>query len=268
MPQDHRLQQQRFELKYLVPEALTHPMRDFVGSYLELDDFAAGQPGLSYPIHSVYLDSDDLQTHRATLNGIKNRFKLRMRYYDDRPDTPVFFEVKAREDNCILKQRCGVRREAVPLVLAGQSPAPELLLSREPRHLAALERFSFLAQQLQARPKLHNAYLREAWVSAHDNSVRLTFDRNIRAEPFFSHRTVVEMTRPSRFMEEFVVLELKFTTRFPNWFKTLVERFDLMQSSCAKYSGVVQLLGEDRFLNNRWCRPRAGLPVAANDTWL
>ncbi len=249
MAQDHRLQQQRFELKYLINEGITLRIRDFVSSYLELDDYGATQPNLSYPVHSLYLDSDDLKTHHASINGTKNRFKLRLRYYDDKPETPVFFEVKARVDNCILKQRCGVRREAIPLLLAGHLPEPGQLLSREPRHLVTLQRFNLLLQQLGARPKLHNNYLREAWVSPQDNSVRLTFDRNICAEPFFRAKAVVEMKKPVRVFAEFVVLELKFTTRFPNWFQQLVRRFNLMQFSSAKYCEGVELLGSDRFLD-------------------
>src|SRR5262245_6492937 len=156
MTQDHRLQHQRFELKYLVDERITLAIRDFVGCYLELDEYAVGRPNLSYPVHSLYIDSDDLETHQLSVNGSKNRFKLRLRYYDDKPNTPVFFEVKARVDNCILKQRCGVRRDAVALMLAGQLPEPDHLLSKEPRHLAALQRFNLLQHQLKACPKAHN----------------------------------------------------------------------------------------------------------------
>jgi hypothetical protein len=249
MAQDHRLQLQRFELKYLIDERITLAMRDFIGSYLEADEYGADRSNLSYPVHSLYIDSDDLKTHQAAINGSKNRFKLRLRYYDDKPNTPVFFEVKAREDNCILKQRCGVRREAVPLLLAGQLPEPGHLLSKEPRHLVALQRFNLLQHQLNARPKAHNHYLREAWVSPHDNSVRVTFDRNIRIEPWFRAEPVVEMMNPIRVFPEFVVLELKFTTRFPNWFKEMVRRFNLMQFSSAKYSEGVVLMGEHRFHN-------------------
>src|SRR5712692_5966277 len=158
MAQDHRLQPQRFEVKYLIDEDITLAMRDFISSYLELDEYGIGRPNLSYPVHSLYLDSDDLRTHCASINGTKNRFKLRLRYYDDKPNTPVFFEVKARIDNCILKQRCGVRRDAVPLLVAGQLPEPDHLLSREPRHLAAVQRFNLLLHQLNARPKAHNNY--------------------------------------------------------------------------------------------------------------
>ncbi len=250
MSQDHRLPQQRFELKYLIQEENTSCIRDFVSSYLELDDYGANQPSLSYPVHSLYLDSDDLGIHQTCINGARNRFKLRLRYYDGRPDSPVFFEVKRRADNCILKERCGVRREAVPLLLAGHLPEPQHLLSQEARHLVTLQRFNLLLHQLQARPKLHNNYLREAWVSPHDNSVRVTFDRRIRAEPFFHAEAVVEMKQPVQVFTEFVVLELKFTTRFPNWFRQLVCKFDLMQFSSAKYCEGVEMLGWHRFVED------------------
>jgi SPX domain protein involved in polyphosphate accumulation len=215
---------------------------------------------LSYPVHSLYLDSDDFKIHHACINGAKNRFKLRLRYYDNQPDTPVFFEVKARMDNCILKQRCGVQRDAIPLLLAGHLPEPEQLLSREPRHLVTLQRFNLLLHQLGARPKLHNNYLREAWVSPHDNSVRLTFDRNICAEPFFHAKAVLEMKHPVRVFAEFVVLELKFTARFPNWFKQLVRRFNLMQFSSAKYCEGVEVLGSHRFLDDEQPCDRQRVP--------
>jgi hypothetical protein len=247
MSQDHRLQQQRFELKYLIDEAITGQMRDFLRCYLELDEYGVGKPNLSYPVHSVYLDSDDLATFHATVNGTKNRFKLRLRYYDDRPDTPVFFEVKGRVDTCILKQRCGVRRDAVPLLVAGQLPEPDQLLSKEPRHLVAVQRFLHLLHLLNARPKAHNHYLREAWVSPHDNSIRVTFDRRVMIEPFFRAAAPVHFDRPTLVYRDFTILELKFTTRYPNWFKELVRTFNLMQAASAKYAEGIVLLGEARF---------------------
>jgi hypothetical protein len=80
--------------------------------------------------------------------------------------------------------------------------------------------------------------------------VRLTFDREICAEPFFRPEAVVRMTRPARVFPEFVVLELKFTTRFPNWFRELVRRFNLMQFSSAKYCEGVEVLGWHWLVND------------------
>jgi SPX domain protein involved in polyphosphate accumulation len=246
MSQDHRLQQQRFELKYQIDEKITASLRDFVRCYLELDEYGVGRPNMAYPVHSIYFDSDDLVTHRATINGTKNRFKLRLRYYDDKPNTPVFFEVKSRVDNCILKQRCGIRREAVPLVAAGQLPAPEDMISREPRHLKAIQYFNFLQHLINARPKVHNHYMREAWVSPNANSVRVTFDRNVMIEPYSKTQAVVAMDHPVRVFP-CTILELKFTGRYPDWFKELVRVFNLMQFSSAKYSEGVAIMGEFRF---------------------
>jgi hypothetical protein len=265
MAQDHRLQPQRFELKYLVREELTQPIRDFVGSYLELDDYSVGRPNDSYEIHSVYLDSKHLHTHHATMNGDKNRFKLRLRYYDGNPAAPVFCEIKQRVDNSILKRRCAVARDVIPLLLAGQLPEPAQLLSPEPRHLAALQRFHELLLRLDARPRLHNHYRREAWVSPHDNSIRITFDRHIHVEPYFGDAAVATMTHPTRIYAEFVILELKFTARFPNWFHGLVERFNLMRGASMKYSGGVEALGAHQFYNGQHRhRPPAAGPATRN----
>ncbi len=264
MPQDHHIQQQRFELKYLIPESRTLAVRDFLGNYLELDDYGCGQPNLSYQVHSLYLDTDNLHTHHATQNGDKNRFKIRLRYYSDQPNAPVFFEIKGRVDNCILKRRCPVRREAVPLLLAGQLPDPEHLFTQEPRHLGALMRFNQLMLQFNAHPKAHNNYLREAWVSPDNNSVRVTFDRNIRIEPYFNRNAVVPMTQSTRIYPDVVIMEVKFTNRFPNWMKELVQCFGLRQYAAAKYSGGVALLGEHHFTRRNPIRDRAVDSVVKN----
>jgi hypothetical protein len=247
MSQDHRLQQQRFELKYLVRPERLQPVRDFVGSYLELDDFSAGKPDNAYDIHSLYLDSPGLHTHNATINGEKNRFKLRLRYYDSEPDSPVFCEVKRRVDDCILKSRCPVRRDAVPLVLSGITPDDSQLLGREERHRQALHRFMELMLRINAAPRLRNHYHREAWVSPHDNTVRVTLDRDIFIEPCFHDDLSATLRHPKHIYSEFIVLELKFTGRFPMWFNSMITHFNLVRSAAMKYCGGVASLGETIF---------------------
>ncbi len=256
MSQDHRLQRQRFELKYFIKEEITPRIRDFVRSYLELDDYGADSPDLTYQVHSLYLDSDDLKTYQASVNGVKNRFKLRLRYYDEKPATPVFFEIKARVDNCILKQRCGVRRAAVAHLLAGQLPEPGQLMATEPRHLAALQQFHALQQRLGARPKAHVCYSREAWVSHNDNSVRVTFDRAVHIEPCFDGRASIAHPRSIPVFGAPVILEIKFTTRFPNWLEDLVRRFNLMRGSASKYAEGILRLGEHRFHDGERAKTR------------
>lgn len=231
-----RMQKQRFEQKYMLNENQAQAIRAEVAAHLDLDENGVGQPNFSYPVHSLYLDSADLYTFWTTINGDKNRFKLRLRFYDDRPNTPVFFEIKRRINNCILKQRGGVKKDAVARLLSGHFPAMEDLISKDPRALVAVQNFVNLTDQIQAVPQAHVCYQREAYIDPVSDNTRVTFDRDVFTEPRYTVNFATAMEAPSRPFGNRVILELKFTDRFPNWLRSLVERFSLMQCGAAKYA--------------------------------
>lgn len=241
-----KMQQQRFEQKYMLTEEVALQVREFLRCYLELDENGVGKPNCSYPVHSLYLDNDHLFTYWETINGNKNRFKLRMRFYNSSPETPVFFEIKRRMNNCILKQRGGVRKDAVPWLLAGHLPEPGHLLGKDSKSLVAIHRFCQLVQELNAKPKVHIYYQREAWVHPTNNSVRVTLDREVTAEPEPTTSFETEMKHPWLPFGKEVILELKFTNRFPDWFSDLVRVFGLMQCGAAKYCEGIAMMGEYR----------------------
>jgi hypothetical protein len=110
----------------------------------------------------------------------------------------------------------------------------------------ALQRFCQLMHDIHAKPKAHIAYLREAWISRRDNSVRVTLDRVVRCDADPTTRLVTRMDRSVVVFGNDVVLELKFTNRFPDWFKELVRVFGLMQCGAAKYVDGVTLFGVER----------------------
>ncbi len=253
-----KLQHQRLELKYVVHEQVALAVRDFVAPHLMLDEYGKDQPDFSYPIHSLYLDSDRLSLYWETITGSKNRYKLRLRYYDDSPASPVFFEIKRRMNDAILKQRGGVKRTAVVDLLAGQMPDVDELFSSDPKHLTALENFCRLRQLHNASPKAHVSYRREAWISPINNSVRVTMDRQIELALQSSARLQTTMERPVSVFGKSVVLELKFTGRFPTWFGELARHFGLWQCSAAKYADGITLLRE---------AGRSPLPVVEPETF-
>jgi hypothetical protein len=242
-----RLQLQRFELKYLVPEHVALAARHFVSGYLVLDENCIGQPNNSYPNHSLYLDSSEMQMYWDVINGNRNRYKLRVRFYNEDPCSPLFLEIKQRHNDAILKQRSAIRREALVEVLDGATPSEKHLSSPNPRQLSALQRFSSLMLMQRATPQTHVSYLREAWMTENDNSARVTFDRVVRVE----RRTVADVAcsqhNPVMPWKDSVILELKFTGRFPNWFGELTRLFNIMQCGVAKYAEGVTTLGESRF---------------------
>lgn len=238
------LQPQRLELKYIVPETVAQSVRSYVRHHLTLDKFGEGQPDFSYPVHSLYLDSDRLALYWETINGNKNRYKLRLRFYGESPESPVFFEIKRRMNDAILKQRGGVKRSAAEKVLAGFLPLHDELFSNHPNQITALENFCRLMLHHEAKPKAHIFYRREAWVSSHNNSLRVTMDRDVQLDPDTTAEMRTALVNPITVFGKNVVLELKFTGRFPDWFGDLVRHFGLTQCSAAKYADGLTLLRE------------------------
>ncbi len=215
----NQMQTSRFELKYVVSEESALQIRDYARCHLASDEHSVGKPNFSYPVHSLYLDSDGLLTYWNTIHGDRNRFKLRIRFYGEDPETPVFLEVKHRVSDSIKKQRAGVGREAVSRILTGQQPDATDIGLVEPKHTIAMQEFIRLVRQVQARPKLHVAYLREAYMSRENLEARLS----------------TRMRHSRVTWGKAVVLELKFTNRFPDCFGELVRRFKLKPSGAAKY---------------------------------
>jgi hypothetical protein len=248
-----RLQRQRFEFKFHVTPAQTTAIRDFVRCYLTSDEHnrAAGGHAAGYPVHSLYLDTEELQLYQSTINGDKNRYKLRIRYYDESPRSPAFFEIKRRMNNCIFKQRACVRREAVPALVAGAWPGLHHLVWPDVEQMQSLETFCRLRSSIGAGPRSHIAYDREAWVSTGDNAVRVTFDTNVRCEPQHDARLRTAFDRDVTVFPGEVILELKFADRFPCWMNEMVRSLDLVQGSAAKYVDGVAGFGEQHFCNGR-----------------
>jgi hypothetical protein len=145
-----------------------------------------------------------------------------------------------------LKERGAVRREAVASLLAGQLPESRHLFSNHPKHLSALQHFCRLMHDSGASLKTHVCYSREAWMSTLDNSVRVTFDRDVRVTPHNEPMITTRQENPVLPWGQQVILELKFTARFPNWFFEMVRLFNVMQCGVAKYAEGVAVLGDER----------------------
>jgi len=247
MPFRQRLQYSRFEMKYLLSEACARNVRDFVSSYLDLDEHAdPNRPHCAYRVASLYLDTTSLDLYGQTMCGAKNRFKLRIRFYDDLPESPAFLEIKARQADVICKDRACVTREGVRCLLQGGVPDDSYLMSHNGSaraSAAVLRRFHQLGRSIQAREVAYVSYLREAYVLPDSNRVRVTFDRQLMGS-LFDAEVGLEMPRDGTKVKlDKVILELKFNDRFPDWMRALVQTFNIQRRSVPKYCYCIQALG-------------------------
>ena len=177
------LQSSRFEYKYWVDEGRARAISDFLRAYLEPDDYLIrfGGTGIGYPVCSLYLDTTGLMLYEQTMHGEKNRFKLRIRFYDDNPENPAFLEIKRRETDVIKKKRAAITREGAKAVLLGEPPSSEFLYGNKvtAKSMEAMFEFCSLRDRIRAGGCTYVYYHREAYVSPNSNQARVTFDRQL-----------------------------------------------------------------------------------------
>jgi hypothetical protein len=220
----------RYECKYLVPAESLPALRSYFASFMAHDAHALRTPDRRYVVTSLYLDSPRLVLYQGTLDGAKNRHKLRLRTYADGADAPVYCEVKKRMNGVIYKRRAKVPRAAAQSFLAGDGFALERAAP-----VADTREFALLARAILAEPALRVRYMREAFESTGPDPVRVTFDTDLAWAP--SPRGELEGAGGEWFGTPLTdpILEVKFTNTFPAWLAEMVRRFGLSRRSVAKY---------------------------------
>jgi SPX domain protein involved in polyphosphate accumulation len=226
----------RYELKYRIRETKARAIAQYIQSYISPDPYARKNPGHEYPISSLYFDSDHLHLCNDTLSGKKNRFKLRIRCYDDNPESMCFFEIKRRINTVILKDRARIPKSQIKNALAGSKISAPLYKKDE----KALDQFRFYVRTLCARPIIVVRYQRQAYENDSRNRVRITFDRQLDFKAANTPWVSTDGPGWNRVPMDFVVLEIKFTDRYPFWLTDLVKIFDLKQSAMSKYVSTVK----------------------------
>lgn len=226
----------RYELKYRITETKARALAAYVQPYIHPDRYAKTQPGYQYPISSLYMDSSSLTLCSETLRGKKNRFKLRIRGYDDNPQSPVFLEVKRRINNVILKSRVMAEKEALTRILNGRY-TPSYTYEKDRQ---AFQQFMLYVTSLNARPVVLIRYMRQAFEGDSDNRVRITFDRQLSFKTTRQPTVCLNGSGWKSVTMDFVILEIKFTARYPLWLSDMVKIFDLKQSAMSKYVSSVQ----------------------------
>jgi len=230
----------RYELKYRICESKAEAIKQFIKPYVQPDPYCKLQRAGTYPIVSLYLDSDDLQLCRQSLTGQKNRFKLRIRSYTDEPGYPRFFEIKRRIDNVIVKSRAPVSDHEVATLVARRGGSLPLQDHNYTTDRETLKQFQLYVNSINAKPIILIRYTRQAYEGDSENRLRVTFDRQLA----YNITDVPGVTLNGRgWQHSFlggVILEIKFTDRYPAWLNRMVKYFDLRQESMSKYATSIK----------------------------
>lgn len=248
-PATTKSSQQRFEMKYWVPERLTSTIVNFGKAYLRVDPHH-DENGLQRNT-SLYLETSGLDFYQAHIDSAPDRAKLRIRVYGEKPEGLAFFEFKRKVRQVIVKRRSSVPIESVPSVLAGDYDAlPELT---KPEYRKNLEAFLYYMTIYRAEPAFLVTCVREAYTSPHEDDVRLTIDRHVayqRAQGAsfkWRDRDWVRLTAPPTAGTELMSLvEMKFRGVAPFWMRDLVQLLKLERIAFSKYVSSVSRELEER----------------------
>jgi hypothetical protein len=225
----------RHELKYLISESQAVVIKELVKPHLRLDRYCEVQPSGAYPLSSLYLDSHDLRLCRESIEGHKNRFKLRIRRYSDDPSCPSFFEIKRRMNRVIIKNRAKVNHHNIEELLL----CPALLYREGNGDQEILHQFELYMGCICARPVVQVRYMREAYEGLLDNNIRITFDRKLCYKISDKAEVSLDGGQWRRYPMKGVILEIKFTDFYPPWLSSVVKCLELHEQSISKYARSV-----------------------------
>lgn len=244
---------ERYELKFVIPEHLVDPISNFASVYCSPDRHSEQSPDGYYSVYSLYFDSPDFLFLKNRLEGVANRFNMRVRAYNKESGMPCFFEVKQKRDGIIRKYRTKVEDENWKCILERADRGYGGIAEKEKADL-----FVRLACSHGASPRVLTCYRRKAWVSEVDDYARVTFDRELRCQP--EERCI--LTPDPRRMNAYdnstlfapecsIILELKcYAATVPLWMLDLIRHFDLCRCSFSKYvnsmSAIWEQWGYDR----------------------
>ena len=168
-------------------------------------------------INSIYFDTLDYNLAKYNLEGISNRFKLRIRSYDK--SNNFNYEVKLKKDHYVRKIIFGSNHKKNEIDLNS-------LFSLQNKEIVSSKN-KFLLNNLSFnhyRPCLNVKYLRSYYL--YKDTVRLTFDQNINYKLFDTFNNVSDNN---------VIFEMKFDVYNQKIARELLEKLNISVTRNSKY---------------------------------
>lgn len=224
-----------FEFKYLLPPSMLSLVEKEVQRFLARDKYA-GKKGF-YIVNSLYFDSADLRCYWAKFDGLYNRKKYRLRFYNNQ--NKLFFEIKRKRGDLFFKQRSLLHQPSdKKFFLPFQSKS---LLNR-------LNSSSFRTEvihdfyKFQLKANIWLRFKRRAYQDPF-NRFRITLDSHIQ----YGQENKGKMPYWKGIKQDFIILEVKFQTIMPALLYYLLGKYNLERIAFSKYAFVIEQIGMNRY---------------------
>lgn len=232
---------ERYEKKYLLNLMQYKKLLAGAAGKIQADQY-----GLA-TIYSLYLDTDNYQLIRTSLEKPLYKEKLRLRSYGiPSQDSTVFLELKKKYRGIVYKRRIGLPyREAMTYLVYGEKPEQSGQIFQE---------IDWAMQTYRPAPKALIMCDRMAYFGIENPDLRLTFDFKLRfrSEEHYGKECCKKSSLDMTFGDngEFlldpmtVLLEIKIPGAMPQWLSSLLSQLSIFPVSFSKYGSCYK-----QFLN-------------------
>ena len=217
----------RKELKYLINDndfyLINHNLKNLITKDINcIEDY--------YTISSIYFDTYNKTSYNQVKDGISNRWKYRIRYYNY-DDSYIKLEKKHKINGLTNKSSIRITKEDLMNILKNKVK----ISSKNP---PLLNEFIIKMETELLRPIIYIEYDRIPYIYKIGN-VRITLDYNIRYTNRFND--LFNKNKNIHYLKE-KILEIKYNELIPDFIRYRLELNHLEQISFSKFNNCIDSL--------------------------
>ena len=210
----------RYEKKYLLTPEQYLAVKLGMAPYMIPDEHP------HYSICNIYFDTDRYDLISTSLEKPVYKEKLRMRSYGVPGNHDnVFVEIKKKYDGVVYKRRITMKMKDAAHYLRCEHMDDGSQISRE---------IDYFMELYHPVPKVFIAYDREAYASANDSELRVTFDTALRARSNDLDLRLGSYGIPLM-EDDLYLMEIKIPGTAPLWLAKLLSENSIFPVSFSKY---------------------------------
>ncbi len=210
----------RTEIKYLITKEQFEILLEEFKDYVKLDKYG------KTTIQSLYLDTDNYQLIRKSIEKPVYKEKVRIRSYGvAQPNQKVFFELKKKFEKVVFKRRIEISEEECFKWLDTKVNKYDSQISKEIDYVINFYK--------NLKPSMLLLYDRVAYTTT-VSDLRITFDSNIRYRDYDLSLQKGLYGTPI-LDDDHMIMEIKSSTAFPLWLVRTLSKYKIYKTSFSKY---------------------------------
>ncbi len=220
----------RFEMKYILNEKNSKNIQKEIKNFMIYDGFT--NLDNYYFVRSLYFDNRINSNFNEKVDGVRSRHKFRIRTYSKQPNTPIFLEMKGRENSRTYKLRQEIKPEYLNLFYEKKN---YFELKKIYPNNELIEKFIFDSFKKNLSSSVLVDYNRTPFINKSGLYFRLTFDKDIlstKKNSLFNKDLEKDW---KECIAGYTILEVKFNSSIPPWFQRIIQNYQLRLRSISKF---------------------------------